>query len=193
MPGCDGIRRARGLLAATSVFVAHGCGPPVWPPSPAGALLPLAGSVTAALITCEKNEGTFGAWGRPFAFHARLLSSLDRSEEARDKARAALDLPLWTLGDDLETVLGLADMDRDALVAKLRTKAAGKLTSEQLKAQNGMEKRSPQQIAKDRASYLLDLVVACPEEYSWQGVRGGLAELYAEADMGSIGAFVDIA
>ena len=54
------------------------------------------GSEEAALITCERNQRCFEQWGRPFAFHARLLRSLDRSEEARDVARHALSLPLWT-------------------------------------------------------------------------------------------------
>jgi len=60
----------------------------------------------------------------------------------------------------------------------------------QLRAQNGMEKRSPQQIAKDRASYVLDLCVAAPEEYSWEGTRAQLADLYEQADMKSIAAFM---
>ena len=60
----------------------------------------------------------------------------------------------------------------------------------QLRAQNGMEKRSPQQIAKDRASYVLDLAVAAPEEYTWEGMRSELADLYEQADMKSIAAFV---
>ena len=149
------------------------------------------GSETAALVTCERVQACFGAWGRPFAFHARMLAGLGRDEEARDKARAALELPLWTLGDDLETILEMANTDRDALVSKLRLKADGQLTAEQLKSQNGMEKRTPQQIAKDRASYLLDLVVAAPSDYSWQSIRAELAELYRQADMPSIATFVD--
>jgi len=148
------------------------------------------GAETSALVTCERAQACFGAWGRPFAFHARMLDGLDRDEEARDKARSALDLPLWTLGDDLGAMLALAQTDSEALVAKLRLKAAGKLTPEQLKAQNGMEKRTPQQIAKDRASWLLDLAVAQPDEYSWESTREQLAELYTEAELPSIASFV---
>ena len=33
-------------------------------------------------------------------------------------------------------------------------------------------------------------VVAQPEDYSWESVRPQLAELYAEADMGTIAGFV---
>ena len=53
-----------------------------------------------------------------------------------------------------------------------------------------MEKRTPQQIAKERASYLLDLVVAAPSQYSWASIRPELAELYRQADMPSIANFV---
>lgn len=148
------------------------------------------GSETAALITCERAQGCFPAWGRPCSYHARLLASLGRAEEARDKAREALELPLWTLGDDLAEVLALAEVELPALVAKLNLKAAGELTPEMLRAQNGMETRSPKEIAKDRASYLLDLVVAQPDLFQWASIRERLAALYEEADMSSIASFV---
>ena len=51
----------------------------------------------AALIACERSSQLLGAWGHPQGFHARMLHSLGREEEARDVARAALSLPLWTL------------------------------------------------------------------------------------------------
>jgi hypothetical protein len=121
--------------------------------------------------------------------HARTDHECTRCAVSR-QARSALELPLWTLNDDLDEILSLAQKEREALVEKLRLKADGKLTLEQLKANNGMEKRTPQQIAKDRATWLLDLVVAAPDEYSWQSTRAELAELYTQADMASIGAFV---
>jgi len=148
------------------------------------------GSEEAALITCERNQRAFQAWGHPYAFHSRLLERFNRNEEARDLARHAIGLPLWTLGDDLVELCALAQTSTDELAATLRDKADGKLTREQLAMQSGMEKRSSQQIAKDRASYLLDLVVAAPDEYSWEGVRNELASLYREADMTSIATFV---
>jgi len=120
-----------------------------------------------------------------------MLRRYSRGEEARDLARFAIGQPLWTLGgDDLVELCGLAKSSQTELASQLRDKADGKLSEEDLKMQNGMEKRSPQQIAKDRASYLLDLVVAAPDEYSWQSVREELATRYREADMNSIAAFV---
>ena len=58
-------------------------------------------------------------------------------------------------------------------------------------ARRFVEQRTPQEIAKDRASYLLDLAVAQPEEYSWESIRPDLAALYREAGMSSIGTFVE--
>ena len=101
-----------------------------------------------------------------------------------------MELPLWTLGYDVDEVLALACMERETLISNLKLKADGKLTPQQAAQNRGMEQRTPQEIAKDRASYVLDLAVAAPEEYSWEGVRGELAELYEAADMASIGAFV---
>jgi hypothetical protein len=46
------------------------------------------GSETSALVTCERAEKVFAAWGRPLAVHSRMLNGLDRDEEARDKVRA---------------------------------------------------------------------------------------------------------
>ena len=56
------------------------------------------GSEQAGLIACERSQQCFSAWGRPFIFHANRLTELGRDEEARDLARQALEMPLWTLG-----------------------------------------------------------------------------------------------
>jgi len=149
------------------------------------------GSEESALITCERTQSCFQAWAHPYAFHSQLLAGFGRHEEARDLARHALGLPLWTLGDiDIAALCGTAQTTPAELAVSLRKKADGKLSEAELRAQNGMENRTPQQIAKDRASYLLDLVVAAPDEYSWESVRAELADLYRQADMASIGTFV---
>ena len=139
------------------------------------------GSAQAALITCERSQSLFGAWGRPFAFHARMLAGLGRDEEARDLARQALSMPLWTLGDDLAEVCAIAQTTVEKLAATCRLRADGGLTPEQLRAQNGMDKRTKEQVALDKASYLLDLAVASPDDYSWESIRPELQQLYTEA------------
>ena len=55
-----------------------------------------------------------------------------------------------------------------------------------------METRTPKEIAKDKASYLLDLAVASPDDYSWEAIRPELAALYREADMNSVASFVTL-
>ena len=49
---------------------------------------------------------------------------------------------------------------------------------------------TPQEVAKERASFLLDLVIASPEAYSYAACRQELAELYTEAEDASLAAFV---
>ena len=75
--------------------------------------------------------------------------------------------------------------------ARLRRSSEGRRARDRTRrAQNGADTRSPKEIAKDRASWLLDLAVAEPGEYSWTTVRPELAQRYTEADMGSIADFV---
>ena len=166
------------------------------------------GSEQAALIACERSSQLLPVWGHPMGFHARMLQSLGREEEARDVARAALSLPLWTLSPmPLEEVIELSQTTAADVSATLRLKADGqltpeelaatkwlkadgKLTEEELRKNNGYDKRTPQEIAKERASFLLDLVIAAPEAYSYAACRQELAELYTEAEDASLAAFV---
>ena len=149
------------------------------------------GSEQAALIACERSSQLLVAWGHPMGFHARMLHSLGREEEARDVARAALSLPLWTLSPmPLDEVIRLAQSTPEELAATKRLKADGKLTAEELRKNNGYDKRTPQEVAKERASFLLDLVIAQPEAYSYGACREELAQLYTEAELTPLAAFV---
>lgn len=149
------------------------------------------GSEQAALIACERSSQLLPVWGHPMGFHARMLQSLGREEEARDVARAALSLPLWTLSPmPLDEIISIAQSTPEELAATKRLKADGKLTEEELRKNNGYDKRTPQEIAKERASFLLDLVIAAPEAYSYAACRQELAELYTEAEEASLAAFV---
>lgn len=150
------------------------------------------GSEQAGLIACERAQQCFGAWGRPFAFHAQRLRELGRNEEARDLARQALEQPLWTLGAALDEVLALAESSREELLARVELKAAGKMTPEQLRANNGMDQRTPQQIAKDRATYVMDLAVAAPHTHTWASTRESIAALYTQADMVAVATFINL-
>lgn len=149
------------------------------------------GDTQSALIACEASELRFGRWGRPYSFHAALLEESGRAEEARDVARQALALPLWTAGHDLEALATLACTTIDELVAKARLASEGKLTEEQLRVQNYHEERSPAQIARDRASAMLDLVALCPEEYTYASARPELAELWRASELEEFADFVE--
>jgi len=149
------------------------------------------GSTQAALITCERNQACFGKWARPFAFHARMLQQLDRDEEARDVARHGLSLPLWTLDFSLDEVCSLGQTTLEEVISALELRADGKLTVAELRANNGFDKRTPQQIASQRASAMLDLVVAAPEQHSWKSVRRDLADCYRSAELEAFATFID--
>ena len=105
-------------------------------------------------------------------------------------ARHALSLPLWTLNEGLPSVCERAETTVEKLVASLESRAEGNLPPEQLRAQNGMDNRSTEQIALERASYLLDLGVAAPERFAWESMRADLADLYEKAGMSAFGSFV---
>ena len=58
----------------------------------------------------------------------------------------------------LRQVLSIAQSTLTELAATKRLKADGLLTPEELRKNNGYDKRTPQEVAKERASFLLDLV-----------------------------------
>merc|ERR1711871_814221 len=51
----------------------------------------------SALVTCERAVSLFYGWGPPVTFHANMLVTVGRETEAKDAARAALGMPLWTV------------------------------------------------------------------------------------------------
>lgn len=52
----------------------------------------------SALVTCERAVNLFYGWGHPVRFHAEILNRMvGRETEARDAARSAMGLPVWTI------------------------------------------------------------------------------------------------
>jgi len=84
----------------------------------------------------------------------------------------------------------MAQSNVEEVVADLELRAAGRLLPAELRANNGFDKRTPQQVATQRASALLDLAVAAPDRYTWCSMREELAELYREADLEAFATFV---
>lgn len=144
------------------------------------------GDEQSALITCERAATTFPGWGRGHAFHANILRDMGRESEARDAARFALQIPLWTLGghDVVENMRQLAGYVEEESLPKIF-----KRLYEDKREKEIEEGKQPAQVALDRAAYLLDLCVAERRE-DWESAKLGLADLYEEAGMSDFATFV---
>lgn len=144
------------------------------------------GDEQSALITCERAATIFPGWGSGHAFHANFLKDMGRESEARDAARFALQIPLWTLGGSgiVEDMRKLAGYVEEQSLAKIF-----KRLYEDKREKEVEEGKLPEQVALDRAAYLLDLCVAERWE-DWENAKMGLAELYDEAGMNDFATFV---
>ncbi|GJQ11764.1 hypothetical protein GpartN1_g3555.t1 [Galdieria partita] len=142
------------------------------------------GRTQSALITCEKAAVSFPGWGRSRYFHSRVLRKLNRMQEARDAARAALQLPLWTLNDDPFQVGFVAGFQSpETSFPQIYRKLAN--DKRQKDIENGKPK---EQVALDRAAFLLDVTFL--ENNSYQDIKELLAQLYEEAKLPDIARFV---
>lgn len=145
----------------------------------------------SALITCERAVRAQNGWARPHAHHALLLKSLNRDLEARDAARFCLTLPLWTLNDlDMLKSMGeLAGYQDQESLGKIYRRLFEDERTEEITGGKAKE-----QVALDRAAWLLDTCVA--EQVSgvkptaWDDMRERLAELYDEAGLNDMATFV---
>jgi hypothetical protein len=146
------------------------------------------GDDKSCLVTCERAANIFPGWGRAHVFHAQVLTELGREAEARDAARFGLQMPLWTLGNReavraLERVAGYEDVS-----------SLGKIYRrlfQDLRANEIAEGKAPEQVALDRAAYLLDLNVAEGTASIWdESVREQLADLYRSARLPDVATFV---
>lgn len=148
------------------------------------------GDAQSALVTCEASARAQGGWGRAHAFHAGMLRELGRATEARDAARFALQLPLWTLPE----AGALADMG--AMAGYQDAASLGRIYRrlyEDGRAEEIAGGKPPQQVALDRAAWLLDVCVAeggGAVQGGWAEVREALAGLYDEAEMHDFATFV---
>jgi hypothetical protein len=148
------------------------------------------GDQASALVTAEKAYNTFNGWGQPYMEYCKLLQGMKGRElEMRDAAFAALRTPLWTVADDdgdLEMVLNAAKSSRE--------KAADKFWKlyEDERLQEVKQGKLPEQVALDRAAYLMDAALVGGNGIrSWSDVRPPLAELYREAGMRELADFVE--
>ncbi|PXF46020.1 hypothetical protein BWQ96_04195 [Gracilariopsis chorda] len=143
------------------------------------------GDTQSALITCERSANAHPGWGRAHAFHANFLRELGREMEARDAARFCLQMPLWTIGS-VETLLDMASLagyEDSTSLCKIY-----KRLYEDDRKQEIADGKAPQQVALDRAAYLLD--VCFTDGSGWESIKEDLAALYDEADMPDFATFV---
>lgn len=122
------------------------------------------GDLTAASVTLDRLSGLFPDWGRYHALRADLFGRMERHEETRDAARAAMAQPLWTMGAPVVEVAALA-----GVVA----------TPERYRQLEGP--------ILDRAAHLLDAAFL---DEDWDAVREPLAALYEEAGLSDVAQFV---
>eukprot|EP00741_Cyanophora_paradoxa_P024955 tig00000325_g24088.t1 len=129
------------------------------------------GDLDSALVTVDRLVGRFKGWAHPLAYRARLMKELGREPEARDSARAALMLPLWTLGsesfEELATMAGWKEVSSAPFRRLVENKEKPPL---------------------DRAAHLMDATFA--EGADWDASRAGLVELYKEGELEPLVKFV---
>lgn len=130
------------------------------------------GDETAAMVTAERACSAAHGWGRPHVMRTKLLIELNKFEEARDSARAALLDPVWTLGSPFEPIARLAGW-KDPI------------TSQPYRDLSEDESKLP----LDRAAHLMDAVTV--EGGNWHACRAPLAGLYKDAGLDSLAAFID--
>lgn len=139
------------------------------------------GDQQSALVTSEKAYDVFKGWGQPYMQYCKLLRDMaGRELEMRDAALAALRTPLWTVAleqEDLDLVLGAAKSSR----VKAQEKFWKLYEDERL--QEIKQGKRPEQVALDRAAFLMDAallganVCACLRIYggAWRGVSSTCA------------------
>lgn len=137
----------------------------------------------AGLVTSDRMCTLFSSWGRALWFTSRLYARLHREEEAKETARLALEVPLWTLEVPLAEVARAAGYP-DNVLTDLRTVL--RIIDDSEAAQKEL---SQEEIAERKARLALDL--ACVhEDQQWAGVAAEAADHFADAGLGAFAEFV---
>lgn len=142
---------------------------------------------SSALITCEAAARAQPGWAEPHAFHAKILQELGRELEARDAARFSLTMPLWTMGSVAEV------REMGAVAGYQDAQSLGKIYRrlyEDERVQEIADGKPREQVALDRAAWLLDVCVADQDWGGWEEIREPLASLFDEASMNDMAIFV---
>ena len=153
---------------------------------------------SSALIAAEAANGKFTGFGSTYLSYAKLLASLPkRDEESRDAARICLRLPISSSGmnvDDLKSIAVLAQLTEansslEDCLDKMSEMYEKIRESEKEEEGTQSSGKTPEQIALDEATYLLDRAVL--SQRSWSDVRSELAGIYGDAQREDMAAFVN--
>lgn len=150
------------------------------------------GDEQSALVAAERANAVFKGWGRPYAFYAQLLASLQNRElEQKDAAKVAMRLPLWTAAYDrpsLDRLVKLSGYTEVASARQLYEKMAADQQRDKI-----TEGKAPAQVALDRSAYVMDAVMFQEEGGGgggWAAARADLAQLYEEGGVPELATFV---
>jgi hypothetical protein len=130
------------------------------------------GDQTARLIALERCSDLHPGWGEPLVRRMEAMAELGRMEEAREFARCAAALPMWTLADraDVAAVCNRTNVDLQAGVFREKAQDANRPVL-------------------DRAAFLLDAVTL--RGGRWGEVRAELAGLYRAGGLDTLGAMIE--
>lgn len=173
------------------------------------------GDASSALVTCERAAAAFVGWGAMHVYHSGVLAGMRRPLEARDAARAALQLPLWTLGPvPLAPATAGRGFDAAAGAAGGAAAAGGPIAAvavaagytgvdslrriyERMAGDERLEEiaegKEVAQVALDRAAYAMDAAAIRAElgtGEGWNAVREELAALYEVGRLEGVAAFL---
>jgi len=143
----------------------------------------------SALVTCERAVSLFYGWGHPVAFHAEMLLMVDREVEAKDAARAALGMPLFTVARNiaqLERCASIAGFSGVEILGEMHAYRAAEERTEEIK--EGLE---PGQLALDQAAHLMDACSMGSVDGGWETLTPILAEKYRFAGYAEIAEFFE--
>ena len=143
----------------------------------------------SALVTCERAVSLFYGWGHPVAFHADMLMMIGRETEAKDAARAALGMPLWTVGRNkagLERAATTAGFTGTEILGEMHAYRAAEERTEEIK-----EGLDPAQLALDQAAHLMDACVMGAIEGGWPALIPTIAEKYRSAGYDDVADFFE--
>ncbi|KAG2424014.1 hypothetical protein HXX76_014839 [Chlamydomonas incerta] len=156
------------------------------------------GDKTSAMVAAEwyMRNGHFVGWARPYEFASDLFMQLGRGEEGRDMARMGLRLPWWSLRAPFAAVATTASLPAEAdrvmyLLSEEAAAAASATVNKTFQAYR--EPKTTKQLALERATALMNRVVAGEAEGGYDGIRDQLAAAYSEAGLSDVANFIQAA